>query len=593
MKNISRIFDILYYQLENCPLEKALSTKRDGRWHTISTQEYVNLSNQLSRGLLKLGVQPNDKIAVATSSNIGEWNILDIALLQIGAQNVPIYPTSSIESYHYILNHSQSTYVFISDEEVLEKAQEAQKGTQVKGIYSFNNLKGCESWETILAMGEDKSLQEKVDQIKDRIQPDDLATLIYTSGTTGKPKGVMLTHKNITSNVLDSAPKVPFERGTETALSFLPVCHVFERMLIYLYQYYAVSVYYAESIDTIADNIKEVKPTFMTAVPRLLEKVYEAFYFKGNSSKGLKRQIFHWAVKIGKAYQPFQKQSWFYKLQLNLAKKLVLSKWKEGVGGRLDLIVSGSAALRPELSHIYAAADMLILEGYGLTETSPVIAVNGNSKDEFKIGTVGTTIDHVKVKIANDGEILVKGPNVMKGYYKDEEKTKASFDADGYFYTGDIGELDENGFLKITDRKKQLFKTSGGKYISPQQLESALQVSPFIEQIVVIGEGRKMPAALIQPSFEHVKKWCEHKGIQLKNDTFKGIVQNQVIIDRIQEEIDLYNKKFGHWEQVKDFRLTPEEWSIDGGQLTPTLKVKRKEVIKMYQDLCDSIYGKI
>ncbi len=590
MKSISRIFDVAYHQLENHPLKKALVTKYNGHWEALSTQEYIDRANKLSRGLLKLGVKPGDKIAVISTANCSEWNILDIGILQIGAQNVPIYPTSSSEAYHYILTHSEAKYVFVSDREVLAKTKAATIDSSVQEIFSFTELEDCSNWGKILALGEDLSLQHQVDKLKSQVKPDDLATLIYTSGTTGKPKGVMLTHRNLVSNLKGSAPRVPFETGTQTALSYLPVCHVFERLLIYLYQYYSISIVYAESIEALSDNFKEVKPTFVTAVPRVLEKVYAAFRRKGNETKGIKRALFYWALGIAKAYQPYQEQSLGYRIQLNLARKLVLSKWKAGLGGRLDLIVSGSAPLSPELSRIYAAAQMQIIEGYGLTETSPVIAVNTTSKEYFKLGTVGKPLDNLEVKIAEDGEILVKGPSIMKQYYKDGAKTKAAFTEDGYFYTGDIGTLDEEGFLTITDRKKQLFKTSGGKYISPQMLENQLNKSQFIENIMVIGEGEKMPAALIQLNLPYVKSWLAHKELSVDDDSLEGLSKNQIVIDRIQREIDQCNKHFGRWEQIKVFKLTPDEWSIEAGHLTPTLKVKRKVVLKIYRDLYDEIY---
>lgn len=590
MTTISRTFDFVYYQLENYPLDQALVTKRKGAWKSLSTQDYIDEANRLSRGLLKLGLQKNDKIAVVTSSNCNEWNILDVGILQIGAQNVPIYPTNSVDACHYILQHSEARYVFVSDEDLLDKINQAKENTAVKAIYAFQDIKDCKSWESILKLGSDKSLQEKVDAIKAEIRPEDLATLIYTSGTTGTPKGVMLTHKNITRNVLDSASKVPFDRGSQTALSFLPLCHIFERLIVYLYQYYAVSIHYAESIDTVGNDLKEVKPTFITAVPRVLEKVYAGFQEAGDSMTGIRRILFQWALQLSRQYQPFERQSRFYNWKLHLARKLVLSKWKAGLGGRLEFIVSGSAAISPELAGIYAAAGMLVLEGYGLTETSPVIAVNTNRKEDFKLGTVGKPIDNVEVKIAKDNEILVKGDNVMKGYYKEKEKTEQGFTEDGFFKTGDTGSIDEEGFLKITGRKKQLFKTSGGKYINPQKLETELTQSKFIAHIVVIGEGQKMPAALIQPNFEFIKKWCHHKDIPLKDNSFKTIAENEAVVKRIREEIERFNKKFGHWEQIKDFRLTPGEWSISGKQLTPTLKVKRQEVLKIYKALYDSIY---
>lgn len=590
MEQITRIFDIVYHQLENHPIDRALVTKRKGTWEALSTKEYINKANQMSRGLLKLGVKVNDKIAIVTTANCSAWNIVDIGVQQIGAQNVPIYPTNSIDAYQYILEHCGAEYIFVSDEEVLEKVKKSKEKSKLKEIYGFKNIDGCKHWNEVLELGKDKSLQKQVDALKKAVKPEDLATLIYTSGTTGKPKGVMLSHHNIVSNVLDSAPRVPFKVGTQTALSLLPVCHVFERMLIYLYQYYSITVYYAESIDAVAQNLKETKPTFLTVVPRVLEKAYASFQKKGNEMSGMKRTLFQWAVKTGKRYEPFGHNSWFYMLKLKLARKLVLSKWREAMGGRLELLVSGSSALSPDLARIYAAAEMTIIEGYGLTETAPVVAVNTTDKAYYKLGTVGRPIREVEVKIAKDGEIMIKGPNVMIGYFKDEERTKNSFDQDGYFHTGDIGELDKDGFLKITDRKKQLFKTSGGKYITPQKIENELEKSQFIEHAVVIGEGKKMPAALIQPDFDHLLSWAKHKKITLKDKSYETLAQNEEIIKRVRKDIDKINKNFGRWEQVKDFRLTPEEWTIEGKELTPTLKIKRKPVIEKYKKLYDAIY---
>ncbi len=590
MKKITRIFDIAYYQQENFPLEKALATKRNGQWQFLSTDAYIAKINQLSRGLLQLGIKPNDKIAVVTTSNIMEWNILDMAILQIGAQNVPIYPTNTPEAYQYVLEHSEALYVFVSDAEVLEKVNAARKGSKVKEVYGFSKLKNCKDWTEILNLGKDESLQAEVDRLKAGVKPEDLATLIYTSGTTGTPKGVMLSHHNLVSNVLDSAPRVPFETGTQVALSLLPLCHVFERMLIYLYQYFSISVYYAESINAVGENLKEVRPTFITVVPRVLEKAYGSFVKKGGAMTGMKHKLFLWAIAVAKQYEPFGHNSALYKLKLSIANKLVLSKWKAAMGGRIELAVSGSSALSPDLARIYAASQMPVIEGYGLTETSPVIAVNTTNKDDFKLGTVGKPIPNVEVKIAKDGEILVKGPNVMMGYFKDEEKTKEAFDQQGYFKTGDMGEIDKDGFLKITGRKKQMFKTSGGKYIVPERLEAELEKSKFIEHAIVVGEGKKMPAALIQLDYNFVESWARRKNIDIDFSDLNKVCENQTIIDRIQKEIEISNKDFGHWEQVKAFRLTPKTWSIEGGELTPTLKIKRKNVLENFKDLFDDIY---
>ncbi|MFB9076596.1 AMP-dependent synthetase/ligase [Flavobacterium procerum] len=590
MVSITRLFDFPYYQLETYNLPVALATKKNGVWEKTSSQEYIAKANAVSRALLRMGIQKDDKIALITSNNRTEWNIMDIGIQQTGAQNVPIYPTIAEEDYEYILNHSGSIYCFVSDTEVLQKVNAIKANVpSLKEVYSFDEIEGCKHWSELLTLGADESNQNEVEARKDSIKTDDLATIIYTSGTTGKPKGVMLSHRNIVSNVLDSSPRIPFNAGNSTALSFLPICHIFERMILYIYQYYGVSVYFGESIDKISDNLKEVKPTVITAVPRLLEKVYDKIYAKGAELTGIKKKLFFWAIDLGLKYEPYGANGFWYEFQLKIARKLIFSKWKEGLGGRLDLMVSGSAALQPRLTRVFAAAEIPVMEGYGLTETSPVIAVNDQRNKGFKIGTVGKPIQNLEIKIAEDGEILLKGPNVMLGYYKDPEKTAEAVQ-DGYFHTGDIGEIDSEGFLKITDRKKEMFKTSGGKYIAPQMIENAMKQSRFIEQIMVIGEGEKMPAAFIQPNFEFVKEWAKIHKISLGTST-EEISKNPDVIKRIDEEIEGINKKFGHWEQIKRFELTPDVWSIDGGQLTPTLKLKRKIIKEIYKDLYAKIYG--
>ncbi|CAA9196107.1 AMP-dependent synthetase/ligase [Flavobacterium collinsii] len=590
MVSITRLFDFPYYQQETYNLQVALATKKNGVWEKTSSQEYIAKANAVSRALLRMGVQKDDKIALITSNNRTEWNIMDIGILQTGAQNVPIYPTIAEEDYEYILNHSGSIFCFVSDTEVLEKVNAIKANVPtLKEVYSFNEIEGCKHWSELLELGKDDSNQSEVEARKDSIQAEDLATIIYTSGTTGRPKGVMLSHKNIVSNVLDSAPRIPFDPGKSSALSFLPICHIFERMILYIYQYYGISVYFGESIDKISDNLKEVRPNVITAVPRLLEKVYDKIYAKGTELTGIKKKLFFWAIDLGLRYQPYGANGAWYEFQLKIARKLIFSKWKEGLGGNLDLMVSGSAALQPRLARVFAAAEIPVMEGYGLSETSPVIAVNDQRNRGFKIGTVGKPIRNVEVKIAEDGEILCKGPNVMLGYYKDPEKTAEALQ-DGYFHTGDIGEIDSEGFLKITDRKKEMFKTSGGKYIAPQLIENAMKQSRFIEQIMVIGEGEKMPAAFIQPNFEFVKEWAKIHKITL-GSTDKEISTNAQVIKRIDEEVEGINEKFGHWEKIKRFELTPDVWSIDGGQLTPTLKLKRKIIKEIYKDLYTKIYG--
>ncbi|GAA3614316.1 AMP-dependent synthetase/ligase [Flavivirga amylovorans] len=587
MADVTRIFDFPYYQLETYNLDKALTSKQNGEWLSISTQEYVNQANAISRGLLRLGIQPNDKIAVISSTNRTEWNVLDIGVLQTGAQNVPIYPTIAAEDYEYILNHSEAIYCFVSDVEVLEKLNTIKGNTKLKGVYTFNDVKGEKSWKEVLKLGEDSGNQNEVDLRKDAVKPNDLATLIYTSGTTGKPKGVMLSHNNLVSNVLDSISRVPLEMGKSKALSFLPICHVFERIILYLYQYCGTEIYFAESIETISDNLKDVKPHIMTAVPRLYEKMYDKIIAKGAELKGIKKALFFWAVNLGLKFEPYGKNGWWYEFQLKIANKLIFNKWRDALGGNINTLVSGSAALQQRLIRVFSAAGMPILEGYGLTETSPVVSVNCPFNGGIKIGTVGRIIENVEVKIADDGEILVKGPNVMLGYFKDPEKTNEVMTGN-YFHTGDIGEVDNDNFLKITDRKKEMFKTSGGKYVAPTLLENEFKQSRFIEQIMIIGEGEKMPAALIQLNFEFVEEWARRHNItfQSKND----IITNPQLLARIQEEIDSANENFGKWEQIKKFEITPDVWSIDAGHLTPTLKMKRKVIKAKYVDLIEKIY---
>ena len=589
MTEVTRLFDFPYYQLEKYNLDVALATKYDGKWVKTSTKTYLEKANAISRALIRMGVQPNDKIAVISMTNRTEWNIMDIGILQTGAQNVPIYPTIGKEDYAYVLNHSESVYCFVSCGEVLDKVSAIKDQVpSLKEVYSFDELGDCKNWSEVLALGEDESNQAEVEARKAAVRPDDLATLIYTSGTTGRPKGVMLTHKNVVSNVIDSEKRVPLDYGESRGLSFLPVCHIFERMILYLYQYCGVSIYFAEAIDKLSDNAKEVKPHVMTAVPRLYEKIYDKIYARGAELSGIKKALFFWAIRLGLKFEPYGANGWWYEKKLGVARKLIFSKWQEALGGELKLMVSGSAALQPRLARVFAAAGMPIMEGYGLTETSPVISVNDQRADGWKIGTVGRVIDNVEVKIAEDGEILAKGPNIMQGYYKDPEKTAAVLE-DGYFHTGDKGEIDANGFLKITGRKKEMFKTSGGKYVIPGLLENEFKQSRFIEQIMVVGEGEKMPAALIQPNFEFIADWAERHEMQLPESTTE-VIKDQRVIERLQEEVDTFNERFGKWERVKKFELTPEVWSIDGGHLTPTMKMKRKVIKEIYKDLYDKIY---
>lgn len=587
---ITRIFDFAYYQLENHDLKKSLVSKSSGEWIATSSKEFIKNANIVSRGLLNLGVKPGDKIAVISSSNRTEWNILDIAILQIGAVNVPIYPTIGKDAYKYIFNHSESKYCFLSDNELFTKANAIKKESEsLIEIYSFEQIDGCKNWEEVFNLGADESNQKQVDQFKNDVKPDDLATIIYTSGTTGVPKGVMLSHNNLVSNVIASFSRLPIEEGKSTVLSFLPVCHVFERMLHYLYIYAGLTIYYAESIEKISENIKEVNPDFMSVVPRLLEKIYDSIIAKGTALTGIKKNLFFWAVDLGLKYEPYEANGWWYEKKLAVANKLIFSKWREALGGNLTTMVSGSAALQPRLTRIFAAAGMQVMEGYGLTETSPVVSVNMYDNKHFKVGTVGKPIDLVEVKIAEDGEILIKGPNVMLGYYKDLEKTAEVMTGD-YFHTGDKGEIDKEGFLKITGRKKEIFKTSGGKYISPALLENEMKQSRFIEQILVIGEGQKMAAAIVQPNFKFVEEWAKRHDLAIGNSN-EELIKCEEIQNRLMEEIDYGNKNFGKWETIKCIELTPEEWTVDNELLTPTFKPKREVILKKYKHLYDKIYS--
>ncbi|MEK9613899.1 MAG: long-chain fatty acid--CoA ligase [Flavobacteriaceae bacterium] len=585
----TRLFDFIEYQLENHPLEKSFTTRYDGKWESLSTKEFSDKARAISRALVQLGVQPQDKIAMISSNNRSEWSIMDIGLLTLGAVNVPLYPTISSQDYEYILNHSESQYCFVSDQEVYDKVVAIkEKVKSLKKIYSFDQIEGCPNWSELLEAGASSDQDAAVEDLKSKVKPEDLATIIYTSGTTGVPKGVMLSHNNVVSNVLSGSKRLPLSIGGASALSFLPICHIFERVILYIYVYNSISIYFAESIETIADNLREIKPNVMTAVPRLLEKVYDKIYARGNELSGIKKTLFYWAVNIGLQYKPYGQNGAWYEFKLKIARKLILSKWQEALGGNLELICSGSAPLQPRLARVFTAAGMTLVEGYGLTETSPVISVCDMRNNQFKIGTVGKVIDGVEVKIAEDGEILCKGPNVMMGYYKEEKMTQDVMTGD-YFHTGDIGEIDSEGFLRITDRKKEMFKTSGGKYIAPQVIEGQMKQSLFIEQIMVVGAGRKMPAALIQPNVEHSIQWLKEKGISC--NSLADAVKEPLLKETIEKEVELHNQNFGSWEQIKKIELTPEEWTIDEGHLTPTMKLKRKVVSTKHNDLIEQMYN--
>ena len=585
----TRLFEFIEYQNEHAPLEKSFTTKYNGKWESLSTENFISQSRAISRALVGLGIKAGDKIAMISSNNRSEWSVIDVGLLTLGAVNIPIYPTISSKDYEYILNHSESIYCFVSDQEVYDKVKSIQKNVKsLKKVYSFDKIKGCPHWSELLDEGSKMDNDDTVTKMKNQVKSEDLATIIYTSGTTGVPKGVMLSHNNVVSNVVSASKRLPLTIGQASALSFLPVCHIFERVILYIYMFNSVSVYFAESIETIADNLKEIKPNVMTAVPRLLEKVYDKIYARGGELTGIKKSLFYWAVNLGLQYNPYGQNGAWYEFKLKIAKKLILSKWQEALGGNLELICSGSAPLQSRLARVFTAAGMTLVEGYGLTETSPVISVCDMRENKFKIGTVGKVIDGVEVKIAEDGEILCKGPNVMMGYYKEEKMTKEVMSGD-YFHTGDIGEIDSEGFLKITDRKKEMFKTSGGKYIAPAVIENQMKQSLFIEQIMVVGSGRRMPTAVIQPNVDHVIEWLKEKGIEC--NSLSKAIQETILKDEILKEVENHNQNFGSWEQIKKIELTPDEWSIDDGHLTPTMKLKRKVVTEKYKDLIEKMYN--
>ncbi|MFT7034194.1 MAG: long-chain acyl-CoA synthetase, partial [Cyclobacteriaceae bacterium] len=559
----------------------------NGSWRNYSTEEVIKIANQLSIGLLKLGVVPGDKVAII-SPNRPEWNFIDLAVQQIGAVGVPMYPTTTVEDYKYIFEHAEVKLVFASSEELINKVKEATKDSPIEGIYSFDEIAEVDHWTKVKDLGTNESLEQLVNY-RDQISQDDLLTIIYTSGTTGRPKGVMLSHKNIVSNTMTLAPKYGaiLERGNARSLSFLPLCHVYERMGIFYFMYWGVSVYYAESMETIADNLREIKPDTFHTVPRLLEKVYDKIISKGYELSTIARNIFFWAVGLGLKYDPAVDMGWWYNLKLQIADKIVFSKWRAALGGNVKMIGSGAAALQPRLARIFWAAGIRICEGYGLTETSPVISANAPSSDGIRIGTVGKVIEGVQVKIADDGEILCSGPNVMMGYYKDPEMT-AEVMTGVWFHTGDIGAI-EDGFLKITDRKKEMFKTSGGKYVAPQPMENKFKESPYIDQIMVVGEAQKFPSALIVPNFEALNEWGSQNGIVYNGN--EELIKERKVCALFQDEIDKQNENFGSWEQIKKFELMSEPWGVDTGELTPTLKLKRRILNKKFQTLIESIYS--
>jgi long-chain acyl-CoA synthetase len=581
-----RVFDLLPNFVAKFNKSDAFARKDKREWKQTNAKEFINQVNELSIGLLKMGVQKGDKISIISEGR-PEWNIVDFAIQQTGAVSVPLYPTITVEDYKYIFQDSEVKIVFVGDDDLLKKATEAAKDApSVKNIYTFDKLNGANHWTEILQNTDNESFA-KLETAKLAIQSEDLMTIIYTSGTTGKPKGVMLSHRNLISNIEACSNYFPFDENCR-ALSFLPLNHVYERMVLYLYMRLGVSVYYAQNIATIAEDLRDVRPQIFTTVPRLLEKVYDKIVAKGYEQTGLRRKIFLWALKIGLQYDPNKKFGWWYKKQLEWANKLVFSKWREALGDNLRMVNSGAAALQSRLARVFWAAGIPICEGYGMTESSPVIAVNRISPLDLRIGTVGPVIDGVTVRIAEDGEILVKGDNVMMGYYNQPEMTKEIIDSEGWLHTGDIGMLEEGRYLKITDRKKEIFKTSGGKYIAPQMLENKLKESSFIEMIMVVGEGQKFPAALIIPEFTALRDWAKTQGVAYTSDY--EMIDNELIIKKMYEEVNALNRDFAQYERVKKIKLLASPWTVEGGEITPTLKPKRKVILNKYKEQIEELF---
>ncbi|WP_152267838.1 AMP-dependent synthetase/ligase [Agriterribacter humi] len=590
-----RLFDCLNYQLEKFPKKDMLVAKENGQWRPYSTEEVKQTSLKLAAGLLTLGVSGNDmttenrdKIAII-SNNRPEWLITDMAVQQSGAILVPIYPTTNPLEIEFIFNDAAVKYVFVSSEELLQKLQGIRaKIPTVKDIFTFNPIDGAKHWSEVLDKSTDAGLAE-IEAIKGKIQKDDLATIIYTSGTTGTPKGVMLSHNNIVQNVFLSKECFPFDDQPQyKALSFLPLNHIFEKMVSYIYMFSGIGIYYAESLETIGANLQEVKPDVFTTVPRLLEKVYERIMGKGAELKGIKRQLFFWAVEIGKKYDNLIDGGFLYNLKLSIANKLIFSKWREALGGNIKYIITGGAACQERLIRIFNAAQIPLYEGYGPTENSPVIAVNRREPGGMKFGTVGPPIKGVEVKLMDDGEICVKGPSMMVGYYKRPDLTAEAI-IDGWLHTGDIGVFEDDKFLRITDRKKELFKTSGGKYVAPSAIENKLKESRFIEQVIVLGAGQKFVGALIVPSFANLKDWCAKNGVSFQSN--ETVVKDPAVIAHYKEIVEQLNHNFNHVEQVKRFELLPREWSVESGEVTPKLSLKRKVIMEKYKDAIERIYA--
>jgi len=589
VQKIERLFDILPNQLAQFPKEDALCDKALGSWRKYSTKTTQEIVDKVSLGLLKMGFQPTDKFAII-SYNRTEWTMLDLGILQMGGVDVPLYPNMSSENYEYIFNDSQVKLVFVENEELYKKVKKViTKTPSVKNIYTFNEVSGAKNWKEVINLA-DESDRARLSSIEESISQENLATIIYTSGTTGVPKGVALTHLNILSNVKSISDIMPMT-SVHRMISFLPICHIFERTAVYFYLYLGGSVYFAESIEKVGENLKEVKPNYFTTVPRLMEKIYDKIMDKGRNLSPVKKAIFGWAVNLANHYDPKGENSLFYKVRLIAARKLVFSKWMEALGGEVLGIISGAAALQPRLSRIFTAAGATIREGYGLTETSPVLTCNRFTHGDYYLGTVGVPLPGVEIKLSESGEILAKGDNVMKGYYNHPDATKEVIDDEGWFHTGDIGEWVEGKYLRITDRVKEIFKTSGGKFIAPLPIENKMKESNFISEIIVVGENQKFAAGIVVPNFDFIRKWCKKKCTDIHSN--EEIAKSPIIKARIWEDVQKYNKRFGHIQQIKKIELVADTWTVETGELTPTLKLKRRVIVAKYKDLIEKIYNEL
>jgi long-chain acyl-CoA synthetase len=586
---VSRLFDYMTQMAAERPNQAFLSSKvtegGEKKWKSYTFKEVADICDQVSQALLDLGIKKDDKIALC-APNRPEWNFIDIGCQQIGATLVPLYPTSSINDFRFIFADAEIKLAFVGDKSLYQKIQQiAGEIPSLNGIYTFDQVEGAKNWKTLI---EGLTVTAAVQAAKDSITKDTLATIIYTSGTTGNPKGVMLSHYNIVSNLQDTDEILPFQGGGKS-LSFLPLSHIYERVSFFAYLKNAIHVHYAENMDTIGENLKEVHPFVFTTVPRLLEKVYEKIMDKGNELTGLKKKLFFWSLDLGNRYELNKNLGFWYNLQLSIARKLVFVKWQEALGGEVKFIITGAAPLQARLGRLFSAAGVIVLEGYGLSEASPGLSVTRVEEEGRMIGTVGLPLPSVHIKLAEDGEILAKGPNIMVGYYKRPDLTAEVIDSEGYLHTGDIGEWVDGKFLKITDRKKELFKTSGGKYVAPAPIENKLKESNYIEQVMLVGDNMKFVTALIVPSFLHLQAWAKEHNIPYESN--QQIVGNEKIKTLINDEISRTNKEFGHVEQVKKFELLDKEWTIEDGELTPTLKVKRKVILSRYEKLVDQMYN--